>query len=193
MTKGTPKLTDKEKMQVCEQVTRKPRKKFANSSSIEDTTTATRPEIADILKNSLYWSGVKPVKTDEECRDRINIFFARCAETGELPSTEKMALALGVTRQTLWNWQQGTQGRARQEIVEMAKEVLASVDAELVSRNKIPQVTYIFRAKNYFGLSNKTEVVLAPSNPLDSTADRAELQSRYARNVPFEEVVDNEE
>lgn len=189
-TKKSTELTERDLQQINEQINKKPRRRVSNSSNLDDTTTATRPEISDILKNSLYWRGVEPVRTDRECLDRINMFFAHCAETGELPSTEKMALALGVTRQTLWNWQRGTQGAARKDIIAMAKEVLASIDAELVNRNKIPQVVYIFRAKNYFGMSNKTEVVLAPTNPLESTEDREQLQARYARNVPFEESDD---
>lgn len=95
-----------------------------------------------------------------------------------------MCLALGHTRMSVWNWEQGTQGNARKEMIEMAKEILASIDAELVSRGKIPQITYIFRAKNFFGLSDKTEVVLTPNNPLESNMSSDELRERYELNAP---------
>lgn len=36
-------------------------------------------------------------------------------------------------------------------MIEMAKEILAYIDAELVSRGKIPQITYIFRQRTSSG------------------------------------------
>ena len=154
-------------------------KRGSKSASIEKTTTATKQEISQILNNSLYWRNHPKVHTDEECADRLNEFFTHCAETGEIPTVEKMCLALGHTRMSVWNWEQGSQGNARKEMIEMAKEILASIDAELVSRGKIPQITYIFRAKNFFGLSDKTEVVLTPNNPLESNMSSDELRQRY--------------
>lgn len=182
MSAPIEELTKQQQEQIGAQVVAK--KRGAKSASIEATTTATRPEISEILNNSLYWRNYPKVYTDEECADRLNEFFARCAQTGEIPTVEKMCLALGYTRMTIWNWEHGSQGNARKEMIEMAKEILASIDAELVSRNKIPQVTYIFRAKNFFGLSNKTEVVLTPNNPLESNMDRQALQARYELNTP---------
>lgn len=160
------------------------KKRGSKSASIEKTTTATKEEIKNILSNSLYWKGRPKVHTDEECADRLNEFFTHCAETGEIPTVEKMCLALGYTRMSLWYWEQGTQGEARKEMIQMAKEILASIDAELVSRGKIPQITYIFRAKNFFGLSDKTEVVVTPNNPFESNMTSDELREKYELNAP---------
>ena len=177
-----PSLTDQQLEDVTSQVVQK--KRGAKSASVEAMSTASRPEISEILRHSLYWRDKPKVRTDEECAERLNEFFDHCADTGELPTMEKMALALGYNRRTLWDWQQGTKGNVRKEMIEQAKEILASIDAELVSRGKIPQITYIFRAKNFFGLSDKTEVVLTPNNPLEPTASGEELQKRYALNAP---------
>ncbi len=162
-------------------------KRKGSNPSVEKTMTATKEEISDILKNSLYWRGHKKVESDEECAERLNEFFSHCAATGEIPTVEKMCLALGYTRMTVWYWEQGRLGNARKEMISMAKEILASIDAELVSRNKIPQITYIFRAKNFFGLSDKTEVVVTPNNPLEANVSPEELRARYALNAPDDE------
>ena len=171
--------------EIGKQVTQK--KRGSKSISLEETTTATRPEISEILKNSLYWRKHPKIQSDEECAERLNEFFSHWAETGEIPTVEKMCLALGYTRMAVWYWEQGSQGKARKEMIEMAKEILASIDAELVSRGKIPQITYIFRAKNFFGLSDKTEVVLTPNNPLESNMSSEELRERYELNAPNED------
>ena len=49
----------------------------------------------------------EPVKTDEELCDRLNWFFEKCAETNQLPTVEKMCLAIGYDRATVWDWISG--------------------------------------------------------------------------------------
>ena len=60
-------------------------------------------------------------------------------------------------------------------MIKKAKQILAGIDAKLVSQGKIPQITYIFRAKNFFGMTDKQEVVLQnrrPKNFRRSTSKR---------------------
>ena len=157
------------------------RKRGSKSASIEATTTATKEEISENLSHSLYWYHYSPVKTDEECAERLNEYFARVRETGEIPTVEKMCLALGVTRMTVWEWENGGRGASpeRGYMIKKAKEILSSMDAELVQKNKIPQVTYIFRAKNYYGMRDQTDVVVTPNNPVGDAASQKELAEKY--------------
>ncbi len=167
------------------------KKRGSKSASVEKTTTASRNEIKEILSNSLYWYKREIVKSDEECAERLNEFFQRVAETGEIPTVEKMCLALGTVRQTVYDWEQGTQGSVRSVMIKKAKEILASLDAELVSRGKIPQVTYIFRAKNFFGMKDQQEHVITPNNPLGDTSNPEEIAQKYKAALP-ESVVEGE-
>lgn len=64
-------------------------------------------------------------------------------------------------------------------MIKKAKQILAGIDAKLVSQGKIPQITYIFRAKNFFGMTDKQEVVLTPNNPLGAETPPEELQKKY--------------
>lgn len=154
------------------------------TSSIEKTTTATAQEISTILKHSLRWFDAPRVETDEETKDRLYSFFLTLCETGELPTVEKMALALGVTRKTLWEWEHGAKGAERARLIQQAKEMLASMDAELVNKGKIPVVSYIFRAKNYFGLRDVQEVeVSAQPNLLGDDGSREELAEKYSQEL----------
>jgi hypothetical protein len=178
-----PKVAEADNIeQVGEQIAQS--KRGSKSASIEKTTTASKDEIKDILKNSLYWYNREIVKTDDECAERLNEFFTRLAETGEIPTVEKMCLALGTVRQTVYDWEQGTQGNVRSVMIKKAKEILASLDAELVSRGKIPQITYIFRAKNFFGMQDKQEYVLTPNSPLGSDGDPATMARKYQSALP---------
>lgn len=176
-------MKDDELMQIGEQTVKK---RGSKSASIEATTTATNEEIKQIMTNVLYWYPREIVKTDEECAERLNEFFKRLNETGEVPTVEKMCLALGTVRNTVWGWEQGNLGSTRANMIKKAKEILAALDAELVSKGKIPQITYIFRAKNFFGLSDKQEIVVTPNQPLGSDSDPNELAKRIENSIVAE-------
>lgn len=181
-------LSDEQVTDIVDTV-RSVKKRGSKSASVEDTSSATKPEMMDMIRNVVYWRGAKPIETDEECEERLNDFFSHVAETGELPTVEKMCLALGTTRQRVWEWEQGRKGDRRADMIKRAKEILAAIDAELVSSGKIPQVTYIFRAKNYFGLTDQTQVILTPNNPLQNLDEEA-ARKRIIEALPEPDETD---
>lgn len=167
-----------------EQLTDVVKKRGAKSASIGATTSATSEDIKEITSNILYWYGKELVKDDDECAERLNEFFERINQTGEIPTVEKMCLALGTVRQVVWQWENGMGcSSARTDMIRKAKEILAAMDAELVSRGKIPQVTYIFRAKNFFGMRDQTDLVVTPNNPLGEENTAEGLQKRIESDL----------
>lgn len=164
------------------------KKRGSKSASIEATVSATSEEIKSAINSVLYWRKRERVKTDEECAERLNEFFDHINETGEIPTVEKMCLALGTVRQVVWEWEQGKRGEARADMIKKAKEILAGIDAELVSRGKIPQVTYIFRAKNFFGMRDQAEYIITPNTPLGAEASENELAKHITDGV----IIDGE-
>lgn len=169
------------------------KKRKNNWPTVSDNDSSSAAEISEMLGSVLRWYGKKPVKSDEECAERLEEFFDTLAKTGELPSVEKMCLALGVTRTSVWNWENGIKcSPARTDMIKRAKEILAAMDAELVSRNKIPQVTYIFRAKNFFGMKDQTDVVVTPNNPIGGVVSEEELAKRIAGDVVVDTAIDGE-
>lgn len=156
----------------------------SKSASVTANCTAKKDDISRIVAESVQYFHREPVRTNEECAERLNQYFAQCAETGQIPTVEDMCLALGVTRQTVWKWENSQErNRERSDMIKRAKEILAAIDAKLVSEGKIPQVTYIFRAKNFFGLRDQQEVVLTPNNPLGDVQDAEQLKRKYLENT----------
>ena len=137
----------------------------------------------------LKWYNMEKAVTDEEIRERLYKYFVETLENGEIPTVEEMSLALGYDRRTIWRWETGGEGStpARRDLIKKAKEFLASFDAKLVQENKINPTTYIFRAKNYFGLRDTQEYVLTPNNPLGDTKDPAEIQQRLLEGIADED------
>jgi len=145
-----------------EQVQKKPRgRNGTGTASIEKNTTARPEEIARAVKNAFQYFHRDIVKTDEECAARIDAYFRDCYEQQMIPTVENLSLALGTVRRTLWGWENGEGcSQARSNMVKKAKQILASIDAELVSSGKIPQVVYIFRAKNFYQMSDQQEITI---------------------------------
>ena len=137
----------------------------------------------------LKWYNMKKAVTDEEIRERLYRYFVETLENGEIPTVEEMCLALGYDRKTIWRWENGQEGATpvRCHLIKKAKEFLASFDAKLVQENKVNPTTYIFRAKNYFGLKDQQEYVLTPNNPLGDTKDPAEIHQRLLEGIADEE------
>lgn len=106
------------------------------------------------------------VENDEELAKRFNEYFEMCSETGQVPTVEEMALSTGYSDKTLWNWQSGARRGFSDytgEIVKKAKDFLKTFDAKLVVAGKLNFLTYCFRAKNYYDMSDKQEITVAPA------------------------------
>jgi len=166
-----------------EQIVKK--KRGSKSASLAHNTRAKAEDIRRIGASLLKWYRMEKAVTDEEIRERLERYFVETLEAGEIPTVEEMCLALGYPRQTIWRWETGEEGStpARRDLIKKAKELLASFDAKMVQEGKINPVTYIFRAKNYFGLQDKQEYVLTPNNPLGEMKDSVEIRQRLSEGV----------
>ena len=164
-----------------EQPPKKPRgRNGAATASIEKNTTARPEEIAQAVRNAFQYFHREIVKSDEECAERINGYFRDCAEQQMIPTVENLSLALGTVRQVIWQWENG-QGcsRARADMIKKAKQILASIDAELVSSGKIPQVVYIFRAKNFYQMSDQQEITINAQDNREQDMSAEDIAKRY--------------
>lgn len=139
-------------------------------------------DVKEALGSVLYWMkrGIdnKPA-TDDEVEDRVLEYVTTCYETGQRMTVEKLALALGVTRSTLYDWETGhTQSARRSDIIKKAKESIAAYDADMVAKGKLNPVPYIFRAKNYYGMKDNQDITITPNNPItDIPAE--EIAAKY--------------
>lgn len=137
--------------------------------------------VSAVLSNYLDLLDKKPIQTPEECAERLNEFFTKCAEKGQLATIESMALELGLTNQQVNNIiVDKSKGEVVSLMLQKAKQIIAAQDAELAMRNRINSILYIFRSKNFYGMVDKREIINnRPENELDKKS-KAELEDRYA-------------
>lgn len=120
--------------------------------------------VAKTLSEALEYWEVPKVKSTEEAIERTKEYFHRCSDRGIKPTVEEYALCLGITRQTLWEWETGKYSAPLDPyVIKRAKDMIALFDAKAIIDGKMNPVTYIFRAKNYYGMKDQQDVVVTPN------------------------------
>ena len=165
---------------MAKEIKEKPRKGRGGTHNFPTKLEGKPADVRRIGLSLLRWYNMEKAVTDEDIRKRLHLYFVTCFENGEIPTVESMCLALGYPRQTVLRWEVGEEGSTptRRVLIKKAKELLASFDAALVQEGKVNPVTYIFRAKNYFGMRDQQEHILTPNNPLGDVTNPDEMRKR---------------
>ena len=121
------------------------------------------------------------VRSDDELKQRLNDYFKYCAEENVVPTVEEMAMWTGYSIQTVGDWEHGRNKGFSSEtsnIIKKAKNFLQTFDAKLAISGKMNFLAYCFRAKNYYGMSDKQEITVTPNNPLGDNLSTEDIQQR---------------
>lgn len=140
------------------------------------------PAIGQAIKNAMMFWKCEPVMNDDELCERLAWFFELCGETNQLPTYEKMCLACGYSRTWMSDIMSGRKGgfsHLTAEILQKAREILATTDGELALQSKIQPVVYLFRSKNFYGMVDKVDHVVTSAHPLGDVEDPATIAAKY--------------
>lgn len=152
------------------------------NSNVSVRTAEDRALVSKLLTETLVEYKKEKVKSDEELIYRLDDYFKRCAETGQIPTVEEMAMSTGYTQSTVWDWENGRNkgfSGSTSEIIKKAKDILKTFDAKLVISGKLNFLAYCFRAKNYYGMVDKKEYVVTPNVQQDNDYDPDSIRERY--------------
>lgn len=128
----------------------------------------------------------------EELENRIQHFFAWCVEKQLRPGVELLALALGTTRQSLWNWEH--EGGARGEIIGRAKQVLAALLEQWSLCGKLNPVTSCFLFKNHWNYKDQFSITTAQPNNIPTKEEIIKSIPQIAKGeiVPDTDIIIDE-
>lgn len=127
-----------------------------------------------------------PVQVEE----RVNWYFQHCLDNDMKPGVTGLCNALGISRMTFNNWEQGRKASRGKhtEVMQRAKGIIEEMMEQYMMNGKINPVSGIFLMKNNFdGYYDRQDVVLSPGSPLDPEKNREELEKQYAANDLIEE------
>ena len=192
MAAGQKKRTQEDIMQkTAEYAGRKliqKRNNIRTPGSMEALIKPNDPEIVEMVQKAYILFNRPHAGTDEEVCEAFNWYFTEyIPTTGAFPTVEGLAASCGITTVTLLEWAKSNDTRS--SIVQKAKQILSELDAQLVQNGKIPQVVYIFRAKNFHGMQDAVKVEHVSTRPDAESPDQ--LASKYADAIPVDFTVDD--
>lgn len=200
MAKGQKPKTEEEIIQkTAEYAARKLNQKRGNIKSPVSTEmnySGTDSELAETVQKAFVLFGRPTAVTDDDVCDSFNWYFSEyLPKTNVFPTLEGLSLSCGVDRRTLEAWARGEykSSPARSVIVKKAIGILAELDAQLVQGGKIPQVVYIFRSKNFYGMQDAVKVEHISQKETVQSAEELDRKYRDAVVVDYKPAeVDNE-
>lgn len=159
---------------------------FPNSKVGLIQTSDDRRFVAELLTEVFIEYKQEKVKSDEELKQRLDDYFARCARTGQVPTVEEMSMSTGYSQSTVWDWEKGRNkgfSPETSEIIRKAKDFIKTFDAKLVVSGKLNFLAYCFRAKNYYGMSDKSELQIVSEQQEDYNTDQ--ILEKYASHNDY--------
>lgn len=142
--------------------------------------------VGKVMQEALRAYRQPKVRSDEELIERLDGYFEYCATEDVVPTVEEMAAYTGYSISTVWDWELGRNkgfSPKTSEIIKKAKDILKIFDAKMVLAGKIPFLAYCFRSKNYYGMKDQQEIVVAPQNPLGDEATTEEIAKRIKEDT----------
>ena len=134
-----------------------------------------------LLKEALHAYRMPKVTSDKELADRFDEYFEWCIENDVLPTIEEMFLYTGYGYNGLYDIETGrSKGFSpnTSKIIKKAREIIKSIDAKMTASGEINPIVYFFRAKNYYGMVDKVEHVIAPMTETE-LIDTTTIRDRY--------------
>lgn len=103
-----------------------------------------------------------------------------------IPDIENWAMFLGITRQTIWSYQQ--RGKEWRDMIDYYKNVIGAVKKQLALNYKIPPMVYVFDATNNHGYVNSNQFTLNQNKPETEPKDNIDEQLKAAGLIWNEEL-----
>jgi transcriptional regulator with XRE-family HTH domain len=177
------KMTDGELVEIGQKITKgRGGKNNFPSAKMAIQTEQDKQIVSTLLTEVLVEHKQPKVQSDAELAERIDDYFRRCALRGQVPTVEEMCMSTGYAQSTIWDWENGRRqgfSNSTAEIIKKAKDVLKTFDAKLVISGKLNFLAYCFRAKNYYGMVDKQEMVVTPNVNNDSDYNADDIRARY--------------
>lgn len=146
-------------------------------------------ESSKAIMEILYEASLPKVQSDEELYQRFVEYYQRCAESNRIPTVEEAMLCTGYSHNMMNKIRAGERGtkwstEKTPEIIGWAVEICRTYDAKMVMAGKLPQVPYIFRSKNLYGMKDQADVQVTHITEEKKTT-LSDIAKRYGFETSF--------
>ena len=142
---------------------------------------ATPAEIGELVQTLDELRKLPPVSKNspEQVKERLDYYFRYCGEYGVRCSVEGMVLALGRSRQCLWEWENDPKSKSG-ELIRRAKDLINAMLTAWTMNGKINAVYSIWLQKNHFSYSDNKVLEIRQAQPEHATMSDLEEQLEAA-------------
>lgn len=143
------------------------------------------PDIGNYLKEFDEIMKIPPCrKSDPEgVRERISKMFQYCEENNRRPTVELLSAFIGVSRMSLWKWQQDETSEAG-KLIEQAKALINAFLTELALTGNAPYPYVIWSQKNNEGYKEVVEIL--PGNKESELPEKEQIIKSLPEQLPDE-------
>lgn len=130
----------------------------------------------------------RKIETVEELREGIERYIDHiqtnaAAGVSLIPDVEGLALFLGVSRSTLFEWQKSRAGEFS-DTIKTTLNAIAAYKKQLALTGKIPPIVFATDFNNNHGYIQQHTLELQASRKLDALPDRAEIVKKLPTQAP---------
>ena len=149
-------------------------------------------EISTMLAQAVAIAHWAPIDTNdpEQVQERIDEYHRYCIANDIKPDMPGLALSLGVTRKTVWAWENGVDSNkpvAVRNAIRKGRQINEYLLTQMMANGKINPVAGIFFLKNSHDYRDQQEVVVTPQTPV-SNIDPDEARKRILDAIPVEPI-----
>lgn len=151
--------------------------------------THTEPgDISRMLSQAMTISHWPPIDSDDanQVSERIDQYHLYCIQNDIKPDMSGLSLALGVSRKTVWAWENGVDSnkpQAVRNVLKKGRQINEYLMSQLMQTGKVNPVVGIFLLKNSHEFRDQQDIVVTPNNPL-ANEDPSGIRNKYIQALP---------
>lgn len=145
-------------------------------------------EISKMLSQAVTIANWPEIDTDDadQVIRRIREYHQYCIDNDIKPDMSGMALAIGVSRKTLWAWENGHESNKPQAVrnaIKKGREINENILVTMMQNGRINPIPALFLLKNNHSYADTQEIVITPNNPMDNV-DPEQARRKYVQAIP---------
>ena len=133
-------------------------------------------DISRFVRHAFVAWNLPPIDISDpnQIENRIGEYFQYCMDNDRRPGVVGMCNWIGISRQTLNEWENGvTRSATHGDIIKKAKCICEEIWADLMMSNKLNPGAGCFMGKNWFNYTDTQQIVVTPNNPLQNLDEEA--------------------
>lgn len=128
------------------------------------------------------------ISDPEQVEERIYWYLNKCVEDDMKPTVMGMCNALGISRDTFYQWGVGNyRGHTHSDMIKKARDFMEEMWETYMVEGKINPIVGIFLGKNHYGYADKKEVVLEPRQTVVEPTQMEDVLELYGGEEESEE------